>query len=369
MNASSIAENTKNQEVKDIILVVDDIPANVGVLFRFLTDNGFKTLVAKNGEQALKLLKFAEPKIILLDVMMPGMDGFEVCKIVKSEDKTKDIPVIFMTALTDTVDKVKGFDLGAVDYITKPFQQEEILARVTSHIKVYKLQQLLKEQNEHLKKLNEELSVEKKKSDDLLLNILPSRIAYNLKENGKTEPETFDNVTVCFSDFIGFTELSSQLEPRILIKELNNIFTNFDNIIDSYQCERIKTIGDAYLCVCGMPDEHPKHAESVVQAAIEFIDYLKHRNQHSEIQWCTRIGIHTGKVIGGVVGIKKYIYDVFGDTINTAARMESCSESMKINISEVTYQIVKDKFEIEQRGTLSVKGKGEMQMYFVTPMK
>ncbi len=212
---------------------------------------------------------------------------------------------------------------------------------------------------------NTKLEAEKAKSDKLLLNILPVRVANDLKETGKTEPESFENVTVYFSDVVGFTNMSSNLEPKVLIDELNDIFTAFDNILEDYQCERVKTIGDAYLCVCGMPDENPHHAENIVKSAIRIIQYLRERNKTSEIDWRVRIGIHTGKVVGGVVGVKKYIYDVFGDTINTASRMESNSEPMKINISETTYQIVKDKFKVIPRGALSVKGKGEMQMYFV----
>jgi class 3 adenylate cyclase/tetratricopeptide (TPR) repeat protein len=215
------------------------------------------------------------------------------------------------------------------------------------------------------KKANQSLSLEKAKSDKLLLNILPVRVANDLKEKGKTEPESFENVTVYFSDIVGFTHLSTQLEPKVLISELSNIFTAFDNIVEKNQCERIKTIGDAYFSVCGMPEENPHHAEKIVQSAIEIIEYLRKRNHTSQFKWKIRIGIHTGKVVGGVVGVKKYIYDVFGDTINTTSRMESNSEPMKINISETTYQIIKDKFTVIERGSIPVKGKGEMKMYFV----
>jgi len=215
------------------------------------------------------------------------------------------------------------------------------------------------------KKANQSLRFEKAKSDKLLLNILPVRVANDLKEKGKTEPESFENVTIYFSDIVGFTHLSTQLEPKVLISELSNIFTVFDNIVEKNQCERIKTIGDAYFCVCGMPEENSHHAENIVQSAIEIIEYLRERNHTSQFEWKIRIGIHTGKVVGGVVGVKKYIYDVFGDSINTASRMESNSEPMKINLSETTYQIIKDKFKVIERGSIPVKGKGEMKMYFV----
>ncbi|MCP4344619.1 MAG: tetratricopeptide repeat protein [Desulfobacterales bacterium] len=230
---------------------------------------------------------------------------------------------------------------------------------------MYNRYRLKKRAHAELESAHDIIKLEKSKSDKLLLNILPVRVAEDLKERGKTEPESYENVTVYFSDIVGFTNISSTLEPNFLIDELNDIFTIFDNIIEKNQCERIKTIGDAYLCVCGMPMEDPNHAENIVKSSIQIIQYLKERNQYSETEWKIRIGIHTGKVVGGVVGVKKYIYDVFGDTINTASRMESNSEPMKINISEVTYKFVKDKFEFIEREPLEVKGKGEMKMYFV----
>lgn len=235
-----------------------------------------------------------------------------------------------------------------------------ILALVLSH-----LYHVTKKTNLALSEAHRMIHLEKDKSDKLLLNILPVRVAADLKEKHKTEPESFEEVTVFFSDVVGFTKLSAQLDPSFLIGELNDIFTAFDNITESNHCERIKTIGDAYLCVCGMPESNPNHAVNMVTAAIEIIEYLRQRNQSTKAQWEIRVGIHTGRVVGGVVGIKKYIYDVFGDTINTASRMESNSEAMKINISETTYQLVKDKFETIERGSLPVKGKGEMKMYFV----
>jgi len=210
---------------------------------------------------------------------------------------------------------------------------------------------------------------EKYKSEKLLLNILPVRVANDLKQYGKTEPESYDNVTVLFSDFVGFTKLSTTLEPKFLIDELNELFTEFDNIIEKNKCERIKTIGDAYLAVCGLPTPDPDHAEHIIRSTLEILDYLKKRNSKSEVQWLIRMGVHSGKVIGGVVGIKKYIYDVFGDTINTASRMESNSEPMKINVSEVTHELCREIFVFEERQEVEVKGKGMMKMFFVNGLK
>jgi class 3 adenylate cyclase len=151
----------------------------------------------------------------------------------------------------------------------------------------------------------------------------------------------------------------------VLIEELNDMFTVFDNIMEKNRCERVKTIGDAYLAVCGMSERNENHADHMITSAKEILRYMEERNARSEIQWKIRIGIHSGKIVGGVVGVKKYIYDIFGDTINTASRMESTSAPMKINVSQATYQIVKDRFRFIARDPAEVKGKGQMMMYFL----
>jgi len=214
-------------------------------------------------------------------------------------------------------------------------------------------------------RLQKKLSFEKEKSDKLLLNILPEKIALDLKENGKTEPRIYKNVTVYFSDIVGFTKISSQIDTKFLIDELNEIFTSFDMIMEKNECERIKTIGDAYFAVCGVPEKNPDHAENILKSSIEIKGYMQNRNKTSKQKWEIRIGIHTGDVIGGVVGVKKYIFDVFGDTVNTAARMEHHSEPGLINVSETTYNILKNKYKFIERQPLEVKGKGLMKMYFL----
>jgi class 3 adenylate cyclase len=215
------------------------------------------------------------------------------------------------------------------------------------------------------KKDNRIIAAAMQKSDQLLLNILPSGIANDLKEKGYTEPQSFTDVTACFVDMVDFTKKAAILNPKVLIKELNEIFTAFDNIVEMNACERIKTIGDSYMAVAGLPEPTPSHAIQVVSCCVEMIRFIRRRNAEAEHKWEIRLGVHTGDVIAGVVGVKKYIYDVFGDTINTASRMETISEPMKINISDSTYQLIKDQFETEPRGELDVRGKGKLKMYFV----
>jgi class 3 adenylate cyclase len=220
-------------------------------------------------------------------------------------------------------------------------------------------------QNKRISEAYDIIKQEKEKSDRLLLNILPVKVADDLKRTGQTTPESFPDVTVLFSDLVGFTKLSSVLDPKALIDELNDIFTAFDNVIEKNGCERMKTIGDAYLAVCGIPEANGNHAENIVNSAVDIVNYMKARNKRSKTKWEIRVGIHTGKVVGGVVGVKKYIYDVFGDTINTASRMESNSEPMRINVSETTYQIIKNKYVFLPREPVDVRGKGRMKMYFL----
>ena len=206
----------------------------------------------------------------------------------------------------------------------------------------------------------------KHQSDELLLNILPAEVADELKNKGSASAKQFDNVTVLFTDFISFTTVSEQLTPQELVDELHSCFKGFDEIMEKYGIEKIKTIGDAYLAVCGLPQPNEKHAENVVYAAIEIKEFMENRRQTlGEKTFGIRIGLNSGSVVAGIVGVKKFAYDIWGDTVNTAARMEQNSEAGKINISEATYKIVKDKFSCEYRGEIDAKNKGMMKMYFV----
>ena len=208
---------------------------------------------------------------------------------------------------------------------------------------------------------------ERKKSDDLLLNILPAEVAAELKSTGVSEAKYFDRVTVIFTDFVNFTKASELLSPKELVNELHTCFKAFDDIISKYGIEKIKTIGDAYMAVCGLPVADPQHAENVVRAAVDIVAFMKERQAKvGERAFEVRVGVHSGNVVAGIVGVKKFAYDIWGDTVNTAARMEQNSEAGKINISETTYELVKDKFSCQYRGEIDAKNKGQMKMYFVS---
>ena len=213
----------------------------------------------------------------------------------------------------------------------------------------------------------DKLNVEREKSDSLLNNILPKHVADELKTTGKATTKKYDNVTILFTDFQNFTKLVASIPATKLVEELNDIFGRFDDIMDEFEIEKIETIGDAYMAACGLTEENSNHALKCVEAAQRMLSFLNERNRRGKIHWNMRVGIHSGPVVAGVVGKKKYAYDLFGDTVNTASRIESNGEAGKINMSETTYRILKHnaKFTFESRGRISAKGKGELGMWFV----
>ncbi|MBC7748261.1 MAG: tetratricopeptide repeat protein, partial [Methylotenera sp.] len=219
-----------------------------------------------------------------------------------------------------------------------------------------------------IKKTNGIIEEEKNRSNQLLLNILPEETALELKRSGKVQAKKFDSVTVLFADFEGFTKYSENLAPEKLVESIDFYFSKFDTIMDKYNLKKIKTVGDAYMCAGGLPFPTKDHAHKIVLAALEiaqFVEASKNVNSENQTRFEIRIGINTGPLVVGVVGIKKFSYDIWGDTVNIASRMESNSEAGKINISAFTYNIIKNDFDCKYRGEFEVKNKGMMKMYFV----
>lgn len=222
---------------------------------------------------------------------------------------------------------------------------------------------------ETIRKKTEEFISEKVKTDALLANVLPRNTADQIITKGKAEKVKYNFVTVLFSDIQGFTRIAEEMNPELLIDELDKFFLQFDTVVEKYGIEKIKTVGDAYMCAGGLPEKNRTNPVEVILAALEMQEYMKKLKEMSEVQgmkhWDIRIGIHTGTVVAGVVGHKKLSYDIWGDTVNTASRMESSGEAGKVNISGTTYEFVKDFFVCEHRGKMPVKYKGELDMYFV----
>jgi adenylate cyclase len=531
------------------ILVVDDTPDNLRLLIRILQKNGYKVRPVTNGVSAWEAIESSRPDLILLDIMMPQLDGYELCKKLKAQPQFREIPIIFLTALEEAINKARAFEIGGADYITKPFQVKEVLARVGNQLAVRNLQlelqaknQKLTEQNELLQKeITDRLQVEmetrlllratqaiskaddfesaidlilglicraiewnlgeawipssenkvlksargryvsdprlsefrqatwqltfdrgvglpgrvwqsqqpewiedvsiasekiflrsetaasvglkaafavpiladsevlailvfyrekalscqprllelvsavatqlgamiqrkqaeaalrqqQKQTERLLLNILPKPIAERLQKEQKSIADHFDEVSVLFADLVGFTEFASQKTPTELVEILNGIFSEFDKLSESHGLEKIKTIGDAYMVVGGLPTPRTDHASAIALLALEMQAALARFNEKIGEGFHLRIGINSGSVVAGIIGISKFSYDLWGDTVNVASRMESNGLPGRIQVTVATYERLKEKFMFEERSPISVKGKGKMQTYWL----
>jgi PAS domain S-box-containing protein len=500
---TEIVNNTELENKKKYkILIVDDSQANIDYLTGILKNENYLIASSNNGATAITKAKGNKFDLILLDIVMEGMDGYQVCKELKKNPLTKEIPIIFLTGLSDTEHLTMGFECGAVDYVKKPFNQSELNARVHTHLELKKSKDLIAEKNKQLeasneelerlsivasqtsnsviianesgdiewvndgftrltgytfeeyknikgsnmlswsgnkqisdeinlcikqkrslvyssvnitkdgkgrwiqttltpilndnrkvvklvaidsdityikqaeqeiKKKNEELESEKNRSEALLLNILPHDTAEELKKFGKANVKYYELASVLFTDFEGFTKITESISHEKLVTELDNYFIKFDEIIEKYNLEKIKTIGDSYMCAGGIPVANLKNPFVMVLAGLEIQKVICELNlikaKSKQLAWNLRLGIHTGELITGVVGKKKFAYDIWGDTVNTASRIESASEIGKVNISGSTYNIIKDFFDCTYRGKIKVKNKGEIDMYFVNRIR
>lgn len=337
----------------------------------------FQIISAFNGKEVCDIAANQQVDLIIMDWEMPVMNGIQALEYLKSDPAISDIPVIIIT----TTGKLQlAFESGAIDFIRKPLDKTELLVRVKSALSMFKLikqlvnqTEILEEQSKELEHKNKELSEQKEKSDKLLLNILPYEIAEQLKNKGVVDAKTYRKVSVLFTDFQGFTKISEKLSPQEVIKELGIFFAKFDEIIGGHFIEKIKTIGDAYMCVGGLPLRNKSNPIDTVLAGLEMQAFAKEYNEQKikegKEPWNLRIGIHTGRVVAGVIGKKKFAYDIWGDTVNTASRMESAGEIGKVNVSGNTYEHIKDYFDCEYRGKIEAKNKGEIEMYFVHGLK
>ncbi len=518
------------------ILVVDDTPANLSLLTQMLTAQRYEVRVAPSGKLALRSIQSTLPDLILLDIKMPEMDGYQVCEQLKASTRTCDIPVIFISASDEVLDKVKAFQVGGLDYITKPFEPLEVLARIENQLRLRKLQLQLSEHIEERRKAELEtrlmlattqainrchdihsglasvlrsvcmtiqwnfaeawipnddgtvleyspgwytsetsllkfvhqssdftfalgigfpgriwsskqpewiadvsleeyqvfrhfqaaaavglkaafgvpvldndqvlailvfykkaraaansgvinlvaavatqlgwllqrklvrkaLELQKQQTEKLLLNILPHPIAQRLQKGEKVIADSFNDVSVLFADLVGFTDFSSQKTPIKLVELLNLIFSNFDQLSQQHGLEKIKTIGDAYMVVGGLLIYREDHVQAIAQMSLDMQAALASFNATTGENLRLRVGIDIGPVVAGVIGLTKFTYDLWGDTVNVASRMESMGIPGKIQVTAAVYERLKEQFIFEKRGSIPIKGKGMMTTYFLS---
>ncbi len=354
------------------ILVADDdqvVMHQIQSVFNAMLQQ-YTVIFAHTTEQAIELAEKEVPDVFILDIEIENGQGFEILRQLKNNINTIDIPVIILTE-KDNIEK--AFDEGAADFIKKPIRDTELSMRVKSILSLYKLLKEMARQTDELETQKVELQNAVKRTDDLLNNIFPFEIAEQLKFKGKADAKKYRMVSILFTDFKGFTSISTKLAPEEIIKELSIFFEKFDEITEKHFIEKIKTIGDAYMCVGGLPLRNKSNPIDTVLAALEIQKftngYNKLRVQAQQAPWPLRLGIHTGRVIAGVIGKKKFTYDIWGDAVNTASRMESSGEIEKVNISGETYEHIKEYFDCTYRGKIPAKNKGDIDMYFVNGLK
>ena len=352
------------------VLVVDDSRTLRRLLIRELNIMGITDISeAGDGNEALVRLREKTPDLMLLDMEMPELDGLGVLKVVKSSSELNYLPIIMVSSAEQFEKTVECIQLGADDYLPKPFNPVLLQARVFSSLDKKRLRDADREHIAQLQHEKELLNLEQMKTEKLMLNILPRPIADRLKKGEKNIAGSYPEVTVLFSDLVGFTKMSAQKSAPDLVKLLNDIFTRFDVRAQDLGLEKIKTIGDAYMVVGGLPIPRTDHAEIAADMAIGMFEDLNAFNVANNMAIEMRIGMHSGPVVAGVIGFTKFSYDLWGNTVNTASRMESTSKTGRIQITSITSGLLQDHFEIEERETIECKGLGPILTSFINGRK
>jgi len=344
------------------VLIVDDNHLNRTLLAAGIEEEGYSVKTAANGKQALAMLQ-AEPfDVMLLDLIMPEMDGYEVLAETRRHAELRHIPVIVISALGEMESVIRCIEMGATDYLTKPFDPVLLRARMNASMASKRLHDA---ELAHTK----EIQHEQERADRLLLNILPQPIAERLKKGEQDIVQYFPDVSVLFADIVDFTPWAAEKTPFEVLEVLNTVFSAFDRLVDKFGAEKIKTIGDSYMTACGLPITCTDHLERIADLALEMQIAYRELPIIRREKLDLRIGINSGPVIAGVIGQKKFTYDLWGDTVNTASRMQTHSEQGQIQVSENVYDRLFDKYTFINKGAIHVKSKGFMQAFLLSGKK
>jgi len=360
------------------VLIVDDQEPNVLLLERMLSGAGYVSLASTRDPRAVcELHRKNRYDLILLDLQMPVMDGFEVMEGLKEIERDGYLPVLVVTAQPDH--KLRALRAGAKDFVSKPFDLAEVLTRVHNMLEVRLYAKALEEtvqeleanrevirgKNVELKKLFDEVVAERKVSERLALGVPPNSIAERLQARPDVTEDRFADVTVLIADVVGLTTLSPALSPDRLALMLEEIFTLFDGLSNERGLKKIKTLGNSYMAAAGVPLPSTDHAERAAHVSLDMIEVLDRFNERTASTLQVRIGINTGKVVAGVIGRRLFLYDVWGEAVNAASRMESHGVAGRVQVSESTRRLLGEPFLVEERGTLEVEGAGELKTWFL----
>ncbi len=340
------------------ILIVDDEPFNVDYLEQELEDLAFETVAATDGQEALAKVMTESPDVILLDIMMPIMDGFEVLNHLKSDPYTRDIPVIVISAANDLQSVVRGIEMGAEDFLPKPFDPVLLRARINASLEK-------KQWHDREKMYIQQIEREKARADELLRVILPEAIIDELKRTNRVRPRLFENVAVLFTDVVDFTPYCDTHPLADVVRNLQEMIAAYETAALQHGLQKIKTDGDSFMAVAGMFDNLENPILNSVRCGWEMIRLANLLPD----PWLVRVGIHVGPVLGAILGHRQYLFDVWGDTVNTAQRIESHGAPNAVNLSYAAWQHVIGDTDGESLGMIEVKGKGGMEIYQVRPLR
>ncbi len=334
------------------ILVVDDHEHNRELLCRRLVRHGYRVATAADGHEALQFLEDHSADLVLLDISMPGMDGYQVLDRLKRDAQWREIPVLMVTAIDDTDSVARCIELGADDYLTRPVNARLLEARVNACLNKRRLRE--QEQN-YLRQIR----AEQKRADDLLYDLLPHSVVQELKATGTVRPRRFHNVGVLFCDIVGFTAYCDERDPEEVVYRLQALFERFERVVAVHGMEKIKTIGDCFLATAGLMARVENPVLCCVRCGVEMIEAAR----TLDAGWEVRVGIHVGPVVAGLAGKRQYSFDLWGDTLNTAARVEKAAAPGTIAVSGPAWQHIADLCRGESLGHMRLKGKPGLEVF------
>lgn len=343
---------------RGVILIVDDNEMNRDMLCRRLERQGHTVVEAENGLQALQCLRQRKFDLVLLDVVMPELGGFETLQQIIADPALRHIPVIMLSALDEMENVIRCVEIGADDYVTKPFNPVLLNARIAASLE----KKRLRDQERNYFEL---IETERQKAETLLRNILPESIAQRLKQGESSIADQYPATTVLVADVTGFSAASTQLPPAETVELLNDIVSQFDWLAELHGLEKIKTIVDKYLAVAGAPVAQINHASAAAEMALEMQTVIKRIASLSRLDFSLRIGLCSGPVIGGVIGRRKFIYDIWGDTVRIASALENQCPPGSIRVAEAAAELLKDKYQLTPADPVSIKRCGELKTYYL----